>query len=668
MNQGSGPAPTGRHRGPTEARAAAVPYHPALDGMRALAVAAVLAFHGGVAALPGGFLGVDAFFVLSGFLITSLLLAERARTGRIALVAFWARRARRLLPALLLMLGTVAVAGRWLLPGTELGALRADLLAALGYVANWRMSYRGGDYFAVTASPSPLQHTWSLGIEEQFYLLWPLLAVLLLIRVRLLLGVAVAGALLSAGAAAALYAPGDVDRAYYGTDTRAAALLVGCALALLLAGRTGRDAPRPAGRWGRSWPGALALAGLVGTGWCWTHATGDAPWLYRGGLLGGALAVAVVIAYAVTRPYAPLARLLAVPPLLWLGRISYGVYLWHWPLFGALTADRTGLGGPALLAVRCAATLTVATASYLLLERPVRYGRWFRFPRRPRLAPALAGTAVAGTALLAVVATVPRPVPEPPVGPAAVAATSPAAPASRSPLHRPGRRPGPLPRVTFLGDSVSWSLGTYLPRPANLAVTVRAVQGCGIARLPELRYLGEPHPNYPGCESWDARWRRAVESDDPDLAVILLDRWELMDRRLDGTYRHVGEPAYDAYLNRELGLAISLASARGAHVVLLTAPYTRRAERPDGGLWPEDDPPRVDAWNRLLRAAGAARPGRVSVVDLNRRTCPDGRFTWTAGNVRLRSDGLHFTPEGVRQWIAPWLNPQLAKLSTQGPG
>ncbi|HEX7744191.1 MAG TPA: acyltransferase, partial [Micromonosporaceae bacterium] len=161
-------------------RAGHFAYQPGLDGVRALAVGAVLLFHGGVAWLPGGFLGVDAFFVLSGFLITSLLLGERDRTGRIDLVAFWARRARRLLPALLVLLLVVVLVSRVLLPGEELPALRWDALAALGYVANWRMADRGGDYFAQTAAPSPLQHTWSLGIEEQFYLLWPLLFVALL--------------------------------------------------------------------------------------------------------------------------------------------------------------------------------------------------------------------------------------------------------------------------------------------------------------------------------------------------------------------------------------------------------------------------------------------------------------------------------------------------------
>jgi hypothetical protein len=231
-------------------------------------------------------------------------------------------------------------------------------------------------------------------------------------------------------------------------------------------------------------------------------------------------------------------------------------------------------------------------------------------------------------------------------------------------MLRPGRTPGALPRVTFFGDSVSWSLGTYLPPQPDLKVTVRSVQGCGIARLPDIMQLGEGHTNYPACPNWDARWRQGIEAEDPDVAVILLDRWELMDRKLDGVYQHVGQPGYDAYLRSELDLALSIVGSRGAQVVLLTAPYTRRAERPDGGLYDEDRPERVNAWNDLLRNMAARKPEQNTVLNLNARVCPNGGFTWDIGQLRIRSDGLHFTPEGVRQWIAPWLMPQLAAIAT----
>ncbi|HEY0485900.1 MAG TPA: acyltransferase, partial [Mycobacteriales bacterium] len=259
-------------------------YVPALDGVRALAVVAVLLFHGGVAAARGGFLGVDAFFVLSGYLITSLLLAEHARTGTIALTAFWGRRARRLLPALLVLVAFTAVAGHATLAPDELARLRGDALAALLYVANWRMIAHGTGYFDTTAAPSLLQHTWSLAIEEQFYLLWPLVLLLVLGgRRRPLPALCLAGIGLSAVAAAVLGAPGhDVGRAYYGTDTRAASLLIGALLAAALARRPSHARPS------RALVGGLAVLGAAYTAWAWTHLTGASPWLYRGGLLAGA--------------------------------------------------------------------------------------------------------------------------------------------------------------------------------------------------------------------------------------------------------------------------------------------------------------------------------------------------------------------------------------------
>jgi peptidoglycan/LPS O-acetylase OafA/YrhL len=656
-------------------------YRPALDGVRALAVTAVLLFHGGVAALAGGlgrggFLGVDAFFVLSGFLITSLLLAERATTGRIRLSAFWIRRARRLLPALLVLLVVVVLVYRAASEAHALSLLRGDALAALAYVANWRMIYRGDDYFTQTAAPSPLQHTWSLGIEEQFYLLWPLIVAGLLAYLAsrgagprsrwTLLAICLGGATASALYGALLYTPGEENRAYFGTDTRAQALLLGAALAVLV---SWPDRP-VTGRWLRPALGTAVIGAVIVVAGLWAVADGTAGWLYRGGFALGGVAVAVVLAHAVLVPDAVTARVLALAPLVWLGRISYGVYLWHWPLFLYVNGERTGMHGAPLLAVRILLTIAVAALSYVLIEQPVRTGRWPRPVARvlapPRLSATQAGfgaTAIVGiTGVLIIAATMPTAASvSPPI--ALPSAPVSASTANVAPVLRAGRRPGTQPRVVVLGDSVAWSLGTYLPKQPGLTVTVRAIQGCGIARLPDIIQLGEGHTNYPACPTWDSRWTRAVEADDPDVAVILLDRWELMDRRLGGEYQHVGQPTYDAYLEIELKLAISVAGGRGARVVLLTAPYTRRAERPDGGLYDEDRPERVDAWNALLRRVAAQQTDRVRVLDLNTLVCPDGRFTWSVNGLRVRSDGLHFTERGVQRLIAPWLLPQLAAIA-----
>lgn len=654
---------------PAISTAPAYRYRPALDGVRAAAVLAVMLFHGGVTFLPGGFLGVDAFFVVSGFLITSLLLAEAWTRGRIALGAFWERRARRLLPALMLMLVAVVIASRDLLDPTALPLLRGDAIAALFYIANWRMIYHGTDYFAQTAAPSVLQHTWSLGIEEQFYLIWPLITAaavtFLTVRAarRALLALCLAGTAASALTAAILYRPDDVSRAYFGTDTRAQALLIGAALAVWLTRDERAATP------GRV-PAVAALGAVAGIAWLWTHAAGASAWLYHGGLTLAAVSVAVILAYVVQSPQSLPARVLAVAPAVWVGRISYGLYLWHWPLYAYLSADRTGLTGAGLLGARLAATFAAATVSYYIVELPIRQ-RVILPGHTRRWVPAAAGAvALAAAAGVTIAASTPgSSTAQNQAAPAVIVPTLSPRPhrdGITPPMQRPGRTPGAQPRIDIFGDSVAWTVGTYLPAHPGITVRVRAIQGCGVTLLSDILEEGTPHRLYPNCPTWPARWRKGVAADDPDVSVILLNRWEFMDARLDGEYHHVGQPEFDAYLTGQLDEAISIAGAGGAHVVLLTAAYTHRNETPAGGLYPEDQAERVDAWNALLGAEAARHPDRLTVLDLNRLVCPDGKFTWTVKGVGIRSDGLHFTPEGDQRIIAPWLLPQLAAIAQTG--
>ena len=663
---------------------------------------AVLAFHGGMTWARGGFLGVDAFFVLSGYLITSLLLSESSQTGRIALGAFWGRRARRLLPALLLMVAVVTLGARTLLPPDEVRLLRGDGLAALLYVANWRMVLRGGDYFAQTASPSPLEHTWSLGIEEQFYLFWPLLVAALLagpLTVKARQAVLAHAALLCAiGAAAStvllatLYRSDDPGRAYYGTDTRGASLLVGAGLAFLLA-RQWTDGDREHRRRGsslltRTAFGACAGAAALGLGWAWSHASGGDAVLYRGGLLMVALAVAVLLAHVILEPQGWSARVLAFAPLVLVGRISYGIYLWHWPTFLALNSDRTGRQGTELFVVRCLVTVAVAALSYLLVERPIRERR---LPHGPEWAAGrlvgLGAVACVGAVVALVVATTAvrspglaegpltaDPVPTNGIDEFALipdhrASTGPRprdAATSGGPDKAEHRHPlvGRDPVIHVYGDSVAWTLVRYLPSYPGLDIRGRTLLGCGVARIGPYRYFGQTYPAVgPDCRQWPALWRRAIDADDPDVALILVGRWETMDRMLEGRWTHVGDPAFDAYLRSELELAIATAGAHGAQVLLATEPYNRRGEQLDGSLYPEDGPARVTAWNALLRDVAADHPD-VRVLDFGARVSPEGEFTWTAGGVQVRSDGLHLTPSGVQDWIAPWLIPQLRSAVT----
>jgi len=350
-------------------------YRPALDGLRALAVIAVFAYHAEGGWARAGFLGVDVFFVLSGYLITALLLAERRREGRIDLRRFWLRRARRLLPAVLVMLAAVAVAVPLLAPD-QASRIRADLLAALGYVSNWWLIVGEQSYFEAAGRPPLLQHLWSLAVEEQFYLLWPpVLALAVRHRphrrmVKPLLVAAAASAVLMA----VLFRPyADPSRVYYGTDTRAVALLLGAALAAATTRWQLVDQLRRAGRGILEAAGILGLAGL---GWAIATVNEFDPWLYRGGFTAVAVAAAGVVA-ASARPGPPLllGRVLGARPLVWIGRRSYGIYLWFWPVLMVTRPDLdVPVHGAPLLALRAALTVALAALSYRFVELPARRG------------------------------------------------------------------------------------------------------------------------------------------------------------------------------------------------------------------------------------------------------------------------------------------------------
>ncbi len=374
-------------------------YMPGLDGIRALALLAVMALHQTFRFAPGGFLGVSTFFTLSGFLIALLAIGEQNRTGHFALGRFWERRARRLLPALMVTL-LVVVLLQWVLKIGSSPALRGDVLASLGYVANWRFAGTGNGVTLL----GPVGHMWSLAIEEQFYLVFPLVfvAVTALVGTGRRAGAVFAGLALASFAAAWALTTGDHGRfAYYATFTRAGELLAGVVLAYVLAGgaERGRLAV-PRGPWGRAATQVGGVVGLVGLFWLWHQTTLDTPRLFHGIIaLEAGFSVLVILA-AVTGGV--VAGALSFTPLRLFGRISYGGYLLHWPIFLWLNEARTGIDNQWLLfALRLAVTVVAATLSYYLVEAPIRFRAKVGLPRL------VAGFALTGAAVAAIVLTVP---------------------------------------------------------------------------------------------------------------------------------------------------------------------------------------------------------------------------------------------------------------------
>ncbi len=439
---------------------------PGLDGLRAIAVAAVVVYHLGASWLPGGLLGVGVFFTLSGYLITDLLLGEHRSTGRVGLRDFWLRRARRLLPALFLMLAVVVVWGAVGDPH-QLGVLRGEAISAAFYVNNWWLIFHHVSYFARFGPPAPLGHLWSLAVEEQFYLLWPWLLLFglhwlgrrpahasgrlggLVARRGVLVALTLAAALASAAEMALLYHPSlDPSRIYDGTDTRAFGLLFGAALAMVWPSRALGERP---GRGRLLALDAVGLAGLAGIVALMVTTGQYSPFLYRGGMVLLSLATVAVL-LAASHPSSRFGKVLGCRPLRSVGLISYGIYLWHYPVI-VLTTPTVTHGNDALRAVvQVAAVLALATLSWRFVETPIRHGALGRLGRhlqehRFRVAAVPARAWVAATAALAAMAT----------GSAAMAGALPVVPA------------GTLAAANTFGYDLGRTIAT--PRPLHVART-----------------------------------------------------------------------------------------------------------------------------------------------------------------------------------------------------
>jgi peptidoglycan/LPS O-acetylase OafA/YrhL len=661
-------------------------YRPALDGLRAVAVLAVMVEHSGVRRpgstellVPGGFLGVDVFFVISGFLITSLLLLERGRTGGIDLRRFWLRRARRLLPAVGVVVAVTCVLTAVTDMAVDGATLQGDALAALAYVANWRFIVTDQSYFAAFGLPSPVRHLWSLSLEEQWYVVFPPLLVGLLALVRrrtvLLLGVLGAAAAASALWMAILYTPGrDPSRAYYGTDTRAQALLIGALLAVVMV-----RLPTLTRRLARLTP-VLGVAGLAALAALFATVSGQGARLYQGGFVVVALAsVAAVAAVALPGATGPANRALAWWPAVAIGRVSYGLYLWHWPIFVYMTPDRIGLTGAELGAARIAVTLVVATVSFVVVEQPIRRHGLRGIADRLRRAgvPRARPTEVAIVLASLVVAVVMVSTGGTGAGQDVAAQPSTTVPVTEQPVTttivRPGHRLPAVPedrplRVMVGGDSQAWSLvfpwiSRQRRQPADIDLRMVADLGCTIT--PGVAMVGGVEQREKRCDDWPSTWKATAFDFRPDVVVAMWGAWEVFDHRIDDRTLVAGTPEFGAAYEQALAESIEMVAAVSpdTRIVFAVVPcMTENNPFLGGAESPRNDPANIQWVNEHTAAVTARYAGRAMFVDLGPLVCEAGVPLAEVDGLVPRPDGIHFSDDYaavawryIDERMRPWL-------------
>ncbi len=608
-----------------------IPHLPALDGLRGLAVFGVLLFHDG--RLPGGYLGVDLFFVLSGYLITSLLLAEWSAAQKIDLAQFWIRRARRLFPALLALLPAIALYAVTLAKSEELLRIRYDGFATLAYVANWRAIFAGRSYWDMFQAPSPLEHTWSLAIEEQFYVLWPLLTVLVLkwsrgSRKAMLGTCAVLGVISAALLVWHGTRIGGTDRAYLGTDTRGAAILFGAVLACFKAQGSSSPAPARARLYD-----AFGLGAILILGWAWIRMDGQHPYLYRGGFLVTELAVLVLIVCASLGAQSLVGRALAFRPLTWLGLVSYGVYLWHWPLYVVFSAERMQFTGLPLTALRLSSTFAVALISYYFLEQPIRK-RGLPFGRPILVLPLVVGLCswllLASTQYIATAKTALQSLPALTIIP-------------------PGTK-----SVLVVGDSVAQALGErmrVLQAEKKIIVIERGTPNCSILEgtLPTLSLANRPHDG----GDCDQSWKKDATTLHPDIALVILGGGHFAPVQIGDTWQRPCEAGWTKAYGTEVEKNLREMQPLVGQLWVTLIPYPL-------GVWykPERDK-HIDCFNEMIKDVASRVPG-VKILDLAKQICPAGSASCVkeSAGALVRPDGLHFSGEGAKD-TARWVLDQI---------
>jgi len=656
----------------------AVRYRPHLDGLRAVAVYLVVAFHAGLGHVEAGFIGVDVFFVLSGFLVTKLLVVDLVRRGRPDARRFYARRSRRILPAAILVLVATAAAYRALAPPADVEAAMGGFRAASVYVANWFFIGQSTDYFASDLTRSPVLHFWSLAVEEQFYLLWPLvLGGLFLLARRFgsakwaILRAAVAACALASAVAAVVLAGDNLARAYYGTDTRAYQLLAGALVALTpglarLGGRAGRIAAASA---------IPAVAGIVILA---TPLVGVGP--ITRGLLVTVATVVLIVALENARG-GPVTTILASGPMTALGRVSYGTYLWHWPII-VLLALEAELAPLAVFAISAAGATLLAAISYGLMEHPIRSTRRLDGYAIPVVAGGLACSLVVGLVLMprfldggsAEIAGIGGSGgPGPSLTNWRIAADD--VPGLPDCLGRPAAActlvRGGDPHVVVVGDSIARMWIPALVQSAmsdGFTLSAAIMPGC-----PWLRgiYFRQTQSTWNQCSEHRNDWySRMIPELDPDVVIVSqLDPESSLDAKRDksvvandGSVIAPGDPGFEQFLQERVDESMTALSAPARRIVVIepTAsaplaadPLRCLSQGRDPATCAFFGPVEPTTLEGILRARADADPGVVT-LDLDRAVCPRyPQCDAVVDDVIAYRDGSHLTATYARTLAGP---------------
>ena len=606
-----------------------------LDGLRALAVIGVLAFHDN--RLSGGFLGVDLFFALSGFLITSLLIRECTASGRIDLIGFWGRRLRRLLPAAMLLLVAVVISFRLFADTGEWIIARQDAPWAQFYVANWHQIASGNGYWDSFAAPSAFEHLWSLAIEEQFYVVWPVLvwAMWKLGRTRAISLATIVGFIASATAMVLMFDGGDPTRVYMGTDTRAFSLLAGAVVALPVVRRRIERSLQRMRRWGEVIIGIL----IVSIGTSWFIVSGSDDWLFRGGLIAHSV-LAAIVAIGVGSASGPINNLLNWRPLAYIGRLSYALYLWHWPIFIFCSPSRMNTDGWRLTIIRMSLTLIFSMLSYHVVEQTVRHRARWAHGSRGRFAFGVSTFTLVAVWMLI---SVPGSTNATSADALANAATVPVSTTANTELGVESTTTSPLPSVVpttsvpiapvtsvyYFGDSIAYDMWPGIEAAlvaAGLTAESGAFGGVGLTAKDDIDPI--------------ANLADVVDTTHPDLLVVQLSVWDAL--QTDEVQRE----AFDSLRD--------LANSRNLRVLLLSFPSLAPT-----GMVVEPNQERLEV--KAIEMASTL-PNLITYLDQRDALGIEFNIDIDDDGVPERKrDGIHVCPTGALR-SAQWLLQQLESL------